>query len=185
MLSHLNLALITAVLFCIASFATAGDPAQATPPAPFLDFGACPFEECVYRNWVAKDLVTLRTERRADAPIAYKIRKGERVRAMTGVVVTTKPGTVRFQRTVDINHGSGTLHLKPGQTLYLLTYQGEGFTKAWFEGKLYTSVDYSAFSWGTAQKPQSVWWVKVRNAAGQVGWTDEPDKFDGKEALCK
>jgi hypothetical protein len=33
------------------------------------------------------------------------------------------------------------------------------------------------------ERSQTVWWVEVRNAAGNVGWTQEPDKFDGKDAL--
>ena len=30
---------------------------------------------------------------------------------------------------------------------------------------------------------QFEWWVQIRNAAGKVGWTREPEKFDNKDAL--
>lgn len=33
----------------------------------------------------------------------------------------------------------------PGESLYLLTYQGEGFTKAWLRGQLLTDVDTIQF----------------------------------------
>ena len=29
---------------------------------------------------------------------------------------------------------------------------------------------------------ESVWWVRVRTAAGVVGWTSDTDAFDGKDA---
>jgi hypothetical protein len=81
------------------------------------------------------------------------------------------------------------------QTLYLLTYQGEGFTKAWFNGRVYEDVDATDFSNGvcdvapsrctgkTIEASRTEWWVQVRNAAGKMGWTREPDKFDGKDDL--
>jgi hypothetical protein len=83
----------------------------------------------------------------------------------------------------------------PGQTLYLLTYQGEGFTKAWFDGKVYADVDTASFmnamcttkpeqcTGKVVEKPQREWWIQIQNAAGQTGWTREPDKFDGKDSL--
>ena len=35
------------------------------------------------------------------------------------------------------------------------------------------------------EKAQTQWWVQVRNRAGRVGWTHEPEKFDGKSALMQ
>jgi len=77
----------------------------------------------------------------------------------------------------------------------LLTYEGEGFSKVWFNGKVYRDVDVSGFMnaacryaparcRGRILEPsRTEWWVQVRNEAGQVGWTREPNKFDGKDAL--
>jgi hypothetical protein len=33
------------------------------------------------------------------------------------------------------------------------------------------------------ERPRSVWWVQIRNAKGQIGWTDEPEKFGNKDAV--
>src|SRR5262252_2487306 len=167
-------------------------PVGSGPPMPYVDSGACPFEGCVYREWQSGADLVVRTTRAAAASIAFRVRKGEVITALTGVVVTTSPGRVRFRQPVDLTSTEGTIHVEPGETLYLLTYEGEGFTKAWFKGKVYTGLDGSTAFFsdpctgcaGTiVARPRQVWWVSIRNAKGQVGWTNEPDKFDGKDAL--
>lgn len=170
-------------------------PVQA-PPVPFEDPGACPFEGCVYREWTTRAAVDVRTARRTDAPVAFSLRAGEKVTAVTGVVITLKAGRVQFREPRDLNSSTGQIHIEPGQTLYLLTYQGEGFTKAWFNGRLYRDVDTVEFynavcdmqpgrcAGKILEKSQTEWWVQVRNRLGIVGWTNEPDKFDGKNALA-
>src|SRR5579864_2318613 len=173
------------------SVARAGD----APPMPFEDRGACPFEGCVYREWTTRAPVVVHRDRQVGAPRIFRLQVRETVAAITGVVVTLKAGRVQFREPRDLSTASGRLHIEPGQTLFLLTYQGEGFTKAWFNGQYYTDVDTVDFlnlvceiepgrCAGTiVQKSRTEWWVQVRNKAGAVGWTNEPDKFDGKDAL--
>ena len=33
------------------------------------------------------------------------------------------------------------------------------------------------------EKSTTEWWVQLRTRQGLVGWTNEPEKFDGKDAL--
>jgi hypothetical protein len=33
-----------------------------------------------------------------------------------------------------------------------------------------------------ADPPQTTWWVQIRNARGQVDWTDESEHFSGADA---
>jgi hypothetical protein len=165
------------------------------PPVPFEDAGACPGEGCVYREWTAKAVVNVRTERRPNARIGFTLRGNEKVTAITGVVVTLKAGRVEFREPKDVSSASGPVHFEPGDTLYLLTYEGEGFTKAWFKGKLYVSLDAADFYNGVCdfrpsrcigkivEKSRTEWWVQIRNRLGAVGWTNEPEKFNGKDAL--
>jgi hypothetical protein len=166
------------------------------PPVPFEEANVCPFEGCVYRDWTVNAAVDVKRDRRATAPTIFSLKKGDTVAAITGVVVTNRAGRVRFSEPSDLSSTSGPLHIVPGQTLYLLTYRGEGFTLAWFEGHLYDNVDGSTMFFndgcdrvpsrcvGTiVQKPQVVWWVQVKNAKGQIGWTSQPEKFDNKDAL--
>ena len=167
----------------------------ATPPLPYEDVGACPFEGCVYREWKARATVRVRAARRVDAPVVFRIRTGETVTAITGVVVTVRAGRVRFDTPQRLIALSGPIDVRPGQTLFLLTYQGEGFSKVWFNGKVYTDVDVSKILDGACvetptrcpgrviEPSRTEWWVQIRNKARQVGWTSEADKFDGKDAL--
>jgi hypothetical protein len=159
---------------------------------PFEDIGACPFEGCVYRDWIANGPVAVRTDRRADAPIAFTLKKGDHVQAITGIVVTVKPGRVQFRKAVDLVTTAGALHVEPGETLYLLTYHGEGVSTAWFKGRVYDEVDGSEFINGLCgrkvicngtiiDKPQTVWWIRLRNMKRLTGWTKEPGKFDNKD----
>jgi hypothetical protein len=166
------------------------------PPVPFEDRGACPGEGCVYREWTAKVAVPVRAQRQANAPVRYTIGAGEKVTALTGVVVTVKAGQVKFRETRTLSSSSGRLRITPEDTLYLLTYEGEGFTKAWFQGAIYDDVDTSEFYNGVCrfdptrcagkivEPSQTEWWVQVRNRQGMVGWTHEPEKFSGNCAIC-
>jgi hypothetical protein len=167
----------------------------SAPQVPFEDSGACPFEGCVYREWTAKSKVAIRTERHLSAPVAFRLKEGEKVTAITGVVVTIKAGQVQFLEPRTLSTSNGPLHIMPGQALYLLTYQGEGFTKVWFNGRLYQDVDATDFLNGVCEidpkkcagkvieKSQTEWWVQIRSKSGKVGWTNEPNRFGGKDAL--
>jgi len=181
------------LLLVVSGAPGAEEQPSSSPPIPFEDAGACPIEACVYGDWKANDNVDVHAERRDDAPVVFKVKSGESVKAVTGVVVITQPGRAVFDKRQRLSTSSGSIDLAPGQTLFLLTYQGEGFTKAWFNGKVYTDVDTASFmnamctskpeqcTGKVVEKPQRVWWIQIRNAEGQVGWTREPDKFDGKD----
>ena len=177
--------------------ASSAVPAQRSisvgPPMPYEDVGACPFEGCVYREWSANAPVTLLRDRRIGSGIATKLKKGDRVQAITGIVVTMKPGRVQFREAVDLSTTSGAVHIEPGETLYLLTYHGEGATTAWFNGRLY-EADGSEFFNGICEekpgtcngtiveRPKAEWWIRVRTMNGIIGWTNEPENFGNKDA---
>lgn len=191
--SCLGFVLLVATAFGSSNPVSAQRGLVAGPRMPFEDIGACPFEGCTYRDWIANAPVTVRTERRADAPIAFTLGKGDYVRAITGIVITVRPGRVQFRRAVDLVTTAGPLHIEPGETLYLLTYHGEGATTAWFKGRLYDEVDGSEFFNGLCddrpgtcngtilERPKKIWWVRLRSRRGLSGWTSEPEKFDNKD----
>jgi hypothetical protein len=79
--------------------------------------GACPGEGCVYREWVANRAVVIRVDRRPAAGVAFQVKNGEKVTAVTGVVVTLKAGRVQFGQPQDITSMDGQIHIVPGQTL--------------------------------------------------------------------
>jgi hypothetical protein len=174
----------------------------AGPRMPYEDVGACPGEGCVYREWTARSTVAVRRDRTSGAPVLFSLKKGEKAKALTGVVVTTRPGIVRFRESVELgyydvaNRRAALVRIEPAQTLYLLTYRGEGTTLAWLNGRLYDEVDGSTAFFNDkcndanrcagkiVQEAQVVWWVQLRNSKGQVGWTSQPEEFDGKDAIA-
>ncbi len=192
-----NLAVALTSLWILNASVRLQSSADEKPPVPYVDVGACPFEGCFYGVWTSNNAITTRKERSTTAPIAYKLQRGERVTALTGVVVTIKPGKVLFREPIDLATDSGPIHVRPEDPLFLLTYRGEGFTKAWFKGKIYDNVDGMSFFNGLCERDPnrcigrivertvSEWWVQIRNRGGQLGWTKDTDKFDGKDSLGK
>lgn len=195
--------LVTAVWTVAAGVALlTGDPVVAQratrPLIPFEDPGACPFEGCQYGEWTARVPVSVRADRRDTAPVVFTLEAGEPLTALDGVVVTTRLGIVRFSRAGELETDfddwtRGSLHLEAGATLYLLHSIGEGWYRAWFDGAM-RDIDMSsvvgnircektpaACAGRVIQKGQYQWWVQIRNRRGQLGWTRETDKFDGKD----
>ena len=176
----------------------------APPRMPFVDRGACPFECCMYGDWsataptVVYDSLNWHLPSPQPGRVAFAVTAGEIVTAMTGVVVTTKPGVVRIGSAVTVMHRSlrfplapeERVSLKPGDVLYLLTYHGEGEYTAWFNGRLLDAVDTLPLQGATGwpgkgvlnEAPVAQWWVQVRNEKGQTGWTNQPEAFGNKDA---
>ncbi|MFT3744340.1 MAG: hypothetical protein QM785_08590 [Pyrinomonadaceae bacterium] len=154
---------------------------NSRPTMPFVDKGACPFECCTYREWTVDKATAMRSAMSDASSIAFRLKKGERVRGLTGSVITSQAGEVRVLKRTKI----GTFTAKPGDTLYLLTYVGEGFHRVWYRGKITEEETYDKAIFRQIRDPKSVWWVKVRNSRGQIGWSREPDNFGNKDQCGK
>jgi hypothetical protein len=171
----------------VALWACAGSPrpqAQEAirPPLPYEDVGGCPFEGCVYREWIANKTVRVRETRSAHAKVVFTLKKGDRVNALTGVVVTLKAGTAKpFSEGTVLHTTTETLRLGPKDTLYLLTPRGEGSWTGWYRGRVYDGLQEGEFEF--AEKPNIVWWIRLVSLGGVSGWTDEPARFDNKDQL--
>ncbi|MEP6946071.1 MAG: hypothetical protein ABJA02_09155 [Acidobacteriota bacterium] len=175
----INLKLVALDLFIVLA-ASAGVFAQsAGPRMPYIDKGACPFECCTYREWTVDKSTIVRSAMRDSSSIAFRLKKGEHVRGVTGVVITSVPGKVRVLKQTKI--GGSTAH--SGDTIYLLTYVGEGFYRVWYKGRIAEEETHDTDIFRQVRTPKSVWWVKIRNARGQIGWSREPDNF-GNQDQC-
>ena len=169
--------------------ATAQDARTAPPPLPFESTNACPFSGCSYREWTATAPVAVLAARKGDAAVAFTVANGETVTALTGVLITRRPGRVRFDESQRVYSSSGALDIRQGDTLLLLAYQPDGGAKAWFAGLLYEDVDTSSFASSVCdddpklcpghvvEQPRADWWVQIRNSKGEIGWTRDPQKF--------
>ena len=156
------------------SVATGAARAQTQPPIPFVDRGACPFECCTYRRWTVEKPTVVRSRMSNSSPIAFRLRAGERgVRGITGVVITTQPGIAEAVKASE----EGTVRLSRGDRIFLLTNLGEGIMKAWFKGRIFDAEPYDPGLFRILRHPTAVWWVKVRNSRGKIGWSRQPENF--------
>lgn len=147
--------------------------AQDGPPMPFVDKGACPFECCTYRQWTAKQPTAILSAMKANASVAFRVGKGEHVRGMTGVVITERAGIAEVLKSTT----QDKVRLTRGDRVFLLTNLGEGFKKAWFKKRFFQAEPYDTATFKIVREPKSVWWVKIRNSKGEIGWSRQPEHF--------
>jgi len=150
--------------------------AQERPPANFENWGVCPFECCVYRDWVANADIPVHASRSYKSPVVFHLHKQEKLRAVTGVVVTEKPGVVLIDKSIRDGYIKGIdkpqLSLNPGDKIYMLSPLGEGAYLFWFKGKVYSSsIDLATMPGVDGKDAKMTWWKQVENQKGKRGWT--------------
>ena len=156
---------------------------NSRPPTHYQDFGACPFECCTYRSWTVDSDTVLFKQRSENSGVAFRVKKGDRVEGLTGVVITLAPGKAIGKRAATLDTNQGKLRINRGDVLYLFTYEGEDVFKTWFRGRFFdVNTDAYRDDIKLIEKPKSVWWVKVRNQRGQVGWTKQNEHFGNMDA---
>jgi hypothetical protein len=164
----LNVALVCGL------FSVASPQSKSGPPVPYIDKGACPFECCTYRQWNVVKATALRTSMSDSAPIGLRLKTGEKVLGVTGVVITTQPGIARAVK----NGMVGTMRIRKGEQIYVLTNLGEGFAKVWFKGRVVQGEPYDEATFKFVRQPKSIWWVKIKDRRGRIGWSRQPENFD-------
>lgn len=193
--------------------ATMAAPARAEgPPLTggwYVDKDACPFEGCTYREWTVEADTVLYDRPWGDTPVGTAA-VGDAVFGLTGTVYTKPiPIKVAFPARQSVYEGNEpvALDLVPGQTIYLLTYRGEGFFLAWYGGRLLdiepegTMLNtLPGIGWGVTscrepealcwwrvpvgqQAYESVWWAQIMLPGGATGWTRELNNFGNIDAL--
>ncbi|HKC65513.1 MAG TPA: hypothetical protein VKB86_17860 [Pyrinomonadaceae bacterium] len=166
---------------------------KPSPPRHYEDFGACPFECCTYRQWTVNADTVFYKERSENSPVVFRAKKGEHVVGMTGVVITLQSGKALVKTATTLGAEKHKVRVKAGDVLYVLHYLGEGYSKFWFNGRIYQdqlpSINDRLSPEEKARQviqplsePQTVWWVKVKNKRGQVGWSKQDRHFDGMDA---
>lgn len=178
----LNRLLATAFFFLTTTLAMA----QERPPPGYENWGVCPFECCTYREWTADADIPIHESRNDKSAIVFRLHRDENIQALTGVVVTEKPGAVLIDKPVRDGFIKGTdkpqLSLRAGDIVYMLSPLGEGFYLFWYQGKVYKSgVDLAAMPGVEGREAKMTWWKLVKNRAGRSGWTDS-DKFGNVDA---
>lgn len=157
--------------------------ARATPPIPYIDEGACPFECCAYGEWTALEEIAVYGARDATSKRKFSIRKGAKVQALTGAVVTTKPGRVEI---LEDMHLGAKLNVKRGDIVQILHYLGEGYVLFWYGGEVVEEELVAGVFLAKGAQPRmkvlewatTVWWIRVRDAKGRTGWVNKA-AFEG------
>jgi hypothetical protein len=179
--------------FLLASLAfSAVGPTPSGPPMPYLDRGACPFECCTYQDWTATQVTAVLKERRSTSAVLFALKAGDKAHAVTGVVVTTVPGIIKIHEAITVGEKGHEIRLRPGDRVYMLHYQGEGFGLFWFNGSPFSDQFWSddlgmvpgTSAFEVIQLPRTIWWIKIRNSLGQTGWTQHPEHYDGADGCA-
>jgi hypothetical protein len=143
----------------------------AEPPDPFIDYGACPFECCTYREWKAESNHPL--YEKPHGRVIGTVKKDTTVQALTGETIS-RP--VPFVYPQDSMTTSG---IKKGEKVYLYHAEGEGSWIIWYRGKvmedsigsLFTGANgVKEFDEQVLKRDRTEWWAKVKLPDGRVGW---------------
>ena len=153
------------------------------PRVPYESQGACPGECCAYGGrWTVREDTTVLAHPKADSPAAFRLRKGDTVEGLTGMVVTTKLGRAVARKPVRID-AQQQVEAGPADKIFVLYDRGEGYWRVWLRGLLYdaglpTENDWCATDTGRPKecdvqivaRPETVWWSKFAQAeAGRAG----------------
>lgn len=163
------------------------------PALPFFDWKACPGEGCNYGPWTAQKRIAVYDTWRPARKTIAQLAVGQSVTAVSGVVITTKPGLIRLDRDLPEQQ------LSRGDTILTYTYHGEGFSAVWFKGAFYSEFDISFAKWpdGAGCGSQHCaatyvdlgkkeWWAQIKLKSGAVGWVNmDTAQFRGADALSE
>jgi hypothetical protein len=172
--------LIVAAVLLLQNPATSPSDSKAAPcPAlPHFDWNACPFEGCTYRQWTAAEVVPVYDTWKKTRREVTRLAVGDKVVAITGVVITYRPGVIRLDKDVS------DANLKRGDLIRTYTYHGEGESDVCFKGKYYRffNIQFSKSPGGSCggshceatyvYAGKYAWWAKVKLKSGRMGWVD-------------
>lgn len=148
------------------------------PPTPYIDKGACPFEGCTYRTWVAKKEVHL-VSRPGSRKTVGVVQAGERVVGITGEVHSI-PILVHAADNIPDPDKPDQVLIPKGKPFYVIHYLGEGYWLCWYDGQLTEVENFS----DRRPFPKATWWVEVRTSSGLIGWAISDGNFDGQDSLA-
>lgn len=180
--------MLSALLFLVIGLLLNSESFAQGPKVPYKDVGACPFECCIYRQWTAKKETLIYKQMSEKSPVAFRVKRREKVTGVTGVVITNKAGTVKVLKdytakefSTDFTKAENEISIKSGEVFYVLTSLGEGFYQLWYKGKFFQDEIYNEENMKILTMPVADWWVKIKNRKGQIGWTKLPENFNNKD----
>jgi hypothetical protein len=145
------------------------------PLSELVRAGACPFECCMYREWVAEGDIPVRDVAAGDAPVRFTIAAEQSFQADSGMLRVTGLSVVAVRDTFTAWIDDRPDHFSPGDTLVLLEPIGEGAFKVWFDGRVRTTEGFWHPPTDSARvtsigRYQAEWWVHATLPDGRRGW---------------
>jgi hypothetical protein len=140
---------------------------DSRPQVPFIQLGICPSEGCQFgtKGMARSSLKAYKKEGDTTA-IAFTIKAGEKFTAIGGNVHVVQLGKLVLEKSFD--------NYVKGDTVYILSYEGEGAYDLWYKGKVlsanYNNLDRVWENGKVLNWPICVWWVWVENKSGKQGW---------------
>jgi len=155
-------------------------PGNPEPGVPMTFPNICPGEGCRYGTWIACKPITALSEARAGAPVAFTLHRGDTLVSLTGNQVVERAGKVVFRDTVRVRTAELARYLfTPADTLYPLSYDGEGLGTWYFHGRVGGGTWFFNENNARGQPDPGIvvareritrWWVQARNRDGKEGW---------------
>jgi hypothetical protein len=148
---------------------------------PIIQYDKCPFECCRYGNWKTFSSLKVYKVEGDTTSYTFTITAIDSFKAITGNVHIIKPGRVIIKK-------SNGIFLR-GDTVYTLSYTGEGFNDVLYHGKVYNieifwqtddemdfgNINVNDDKWKNYKgvlisRPIMVWWVRIRYRNSRDGW---------------
>jgi hypothetical protein len=147
---------------------------QITLKFPYIQKNVCPFECCRYGTWITMSPLKIYSNEGDTTKVRFSIAPGDSFVAMYGNVHMMKPGIVVVTKPV--------FSFSAGDTLYTLSYHGEGFIDVWHNGileniEMFWDNPSDSGSGKTLKSPGilkskalMIWWVRITSEDGRNGW---------------
>jgi len=163
----------------------AAKPRAQEPALPVVDYDACPFEGCIFRQWTVTKTSTLYDTWRNNRKVIGRMTSGEEVEGLTGVHITRRPEKFLVKKAIPF------FSLKAGDTVLQYQEFGEGYADLWANGVWHKDFDWSQTQDGEPtltdggftlplvftdenitliRRGVKEWWVQIRRADGKTGW---------------
>ena len=149
------------------------------PPKIYIDKGACPFECCSYGTiLILKDTVLY--EKPKSNKVIGKLSKNTTAKAITGIVYV-KPLYAKVTKNFR--------DLKKGETVYALTYLGEGVYKIWHNEKIIDNLTLDEIEniKFDSKFYSDEWWVKFElpnKTKNKFGWVNMKIENEDSRHFC-
>jgi hypothetical protein len=88
--------IITTIIIVLSMIVVAAQDGSDKPTLPYYDWGACSFECCTYKEWTATRNLNTYKRQSEKSPVSFHVKKGQPVRGLTGVAITTEYGVTRI-----------------------------------------------------------------------------------------